>query len=283
MFLGPDGLRPGWRVFLFVALVLVAIAVPLAAASVAARALHVHVVPWLGAVASETVALGAALGATAVMARLERRSAWSYGLRDARWKRRVAAGAAWGVAFMSLEIVLLLATGRASVARSSSAPAVAIGFALVWAYAFVCTGLFEEIAFRGYALATLARTRLGFWPAAIVLAAIFGALHGVNGGEAAAGEVAAGLFGLALTIAIRVTGSLWWAIGLHAGWDWAESYVWGVPDSGQVVQGTFLNVHAGGPAWLSGGTAGPEASVLVLVPLILIPLAAWRERSAVAA
>ncbi|MBV8150943.1 MAG: CPBP family intramembrane metalloprotease [Candidatus Eremiobacteraeota bacterium] len=267
----------------FVTIMLALIVIPLLALTALFRALHLHVAGWEGQLLSETVALGGALGATAVMARIERRSVWSYGLRDGQLGRRVAAGALCGIALMSLEMALLFATGHLRVQPAVTALGPAIGFLALWTYVFAATGVFEEVAFRGYMLVTLARTRLGFWGAAVLLAVVFGAVHGVNGGEALVGEVAAGLFGLALAFAIRVTGSLWWAIGLHAGWDWTESYVWGVPDSGQVVPGTFLNAQLSGPHWLSGGTVGPEASVFVLIPLALIPLLAWRERSAVAA
>ncbi len=58
------------------------------------------------------------------------------------------------------------------------------------------------------------------------------------------------------------------AVGMHAGWDWAQSYFYGVPDSGTLTTGHLLNSDYHGPEWLSGGSAGPEGSVLVLVLLI---------------
>ena len=264
--------------FLFVLFTVALIFIPLFVLTRVFAALHAHTGAALGQFISETVALGGVLGATVLMARIERRSPLSYGLRDAQWRRRVALGTLWGLALMTLEMALLALCGSLRLQRPVLALGPALGYLVLWAYVFAATGMFEELAFRGYPLVTLARSRLGFWGAAVLLSIIFGAVHGVNGGEALVGEIAAGLFGFALIVSIRATGSLWWAIGFHAGWDWTESYVWGVPDSGTTIPGTLLNAHLSGPVWLSGGTVGPEASVLVLVPLAALVWVATRER-----
>src|SRR6185312_12636385 len=97
-------------------------------------------------------------------------------------------------------------------------------------------GFFEEYSFRGYALNALTEG-LGFWPAAILLSIAFGAVHLGNPGEAWVGALSAGLIGLFLCFARFRTGSLWFAVGLHAAWDFSESFLFGVPDSGIVSQG----------------------------------------------
>ena len=99
----------------------------------------------------------------------------------------------------------------------------------------------------------------------MALSALFGGLHLGNKGESWRGALAAGLIGLFFCFTLRRTGNLWFAVGLHASWDWAESYFYGVPDSGTMVQGHLLNPSFHGPAWLTGGTVGPEGSVLVFV------------------
>src|SRR5581483_6729785 len=52
-------------------------------------------------------------------------------------------------------------------------------------------------------------------------------------------------------------------VGFHAAWDWGETYFYSVPDSGQVFPGHLLNSSFHGPRWLSGGSVGPEGSVLL--------------------
>jgi membrane protease YdiL (CAAX protease family) len=48
------------------------------------------------------------------------------------------------------------------------------------------------------------------------------------------------------------TKSLWWAIGLHAGWDWGQSFFYGVPNGGWIMKGHFLAAHATGHPLYSG-------------------------------
>jgi hypothetical protein len=113
----------------------------------------------------------------------------------------------------------------------------------------------------------------GFWQAAWVTSTIFGYVHTGNSGENWIGIFAAALIGFVFCVSVRVTGSAWWAIGCHASWDWAETYFYGTADSGMVARGHYLNTSpAGNPLW-SGGTDGPEGSVLVL-GVILLMLAA---------
>jgi membrane protease YdiL (CAAX protease family) len=68
--------------------------------------------------------------------------------------------------------------------------------------------------------------------------------------------------GLFWCLTLRRTGSLWFAVGMHASFDFAETFLYSVPDSGMKFPGHLSNATLQGPAWLTGGTAGPEASVL---------------------
>jgi len=86
------------------------------------------------------------------------------------------------------------------------------------------------------------------------------------------GIFAAALIGFVFCVSVRVTGSAWWAIGCHTAWDWAETYFYGTPDSGFVTQRHFLTTSPIGNTLWSGGTDGPEGSLLV-APVILLLLA----------
>jgi len=117
--------------------------------------------------------------------------------------------------------------------------------------------------------------RSGFWQAAWVTSTLFGYIHTGNNGEDPIGIFAAALIGFAFCVSVWVTGSAWWAIGCHAAWDWAETYFYGAADSGNVASGHFLTTTtntASNILW-SGGTDGPEGSLLVL-PVILLLLVA---------
>jgi hypothetical protein len=113
----------------------------------------------------------------------------------------------------------------------------------------------------------------GFWNAAWLTSTLFGAAHTGNNGENWIGIFAAAFIGFAFCVSIWVTGSAWWAIGCHAAWDWAESYFYGTADSGFWAQGHLLTSKAAGDPLWSGGTDGPEGSLLV-IPIVLL-LIAW--------
>jgi uncharacterized protein len=125
-------------------------------------------------------------------------------------------------------------------------------------------GLLEEYLSRGYALYTLA-DGVGFWPAAIVMAVLFAWAHMSNGGENRVGIVGVFMFAIFAAATLRRTGNLWLAVGAHAGWDWGQSFFYGVSDSGLQLPGHLFNPHIQGPNWLSGGSVGPEGSVLTLI------------------
>ena len=112
----------------------------------------------------------------------------------------------------------------------------------------------------------------GFWQAAWVSSTLLGYVHTGNAGENWIGIFAAAAIGFVFCVSVWVTGSAWWAIGCHAAWDWAETFFFGTADSGNVASGHFLTSTPAGAALWSGGTAGPEGSLLIL-PTILLLLA----------
>ena len=130
---------------------------------------------------------------------------------------------------------------------------------------FPCLILYQKLAARS-----------AFWQASWVSSTFFGLVHTFNGGENSRGIFAASCIGLVFCVSIRVTGSVWWAIGCHTAWDWAETYIYGAADSGLPAQGHLLSVAPTGNSSLSGGADGPEgslfaiAAVLLLLALVLI-------------
>ena len=147
-------------------------------------------------------------------------------------------GCVIGLAEISLLIALIAAGGGYSFGTITLDGTALFGWAAYWAVFFLFVGLAEEFAFRGYSQATLARL-MGFWPAAIALSIAFGAIHLTNQGENAIGI--AGIVGTAMVLAltIRRTGNLWIAVGWHAAFDFGETFLYSVPDSGTVLQAIF--------------------------------------------
>jgi membrane protease YdiL (CAAX protease family) len=143
-----------------------------------------------------------------------------------------------------------------------------VKFAAFWGMFFLLVGFFEDFLFRGYSQFTLTRA-IGFWPAALFLSCLFGWTHRGNQGEQWMGLLAAAAIGLFFCLTLRRTGNLWFAVGFHAAWDWGETFVYSVPDSGTLFPGHLLKSSFHGPRWLTGGSVGPEGSMLCFVVIAL--------------
>jgi len=157
-----------------------------------------------------------------------------------------------------------------------------LAYGAIWGLVFLLVGLAEEGMLRGYLQYTLTRGLNFFW-AAVILSIAFGAIHSRNPGESPFGLFGAMIIALIFCFSLWLTGSLWWAVGIHAAWDWMQSFVLGVPDSGLRVQGHLLASHPAGAALWSGGTTGPEGSLYSLPILLIITVGlylAWGKKPA---
>jgi uncharacterized protein len=113
----------------------------------------------------------------------------------------------------------------------------------------------------------------GFWDAAWVTSVLFGAGHTGNSGESWVGIFSAAGIGLVFCVSVKLTGSVWWAIGCHAAWDWGQSYLYGTPDSGLMARRHLLNSgYSQQHVIWSGGSTGPEGSILIIPIMVLILL-----------
>ena len=220
------------------------------------------------AIARESVFLAVVALPTLLVACLERRSILSYGLAGRFTMRYFAVGLAWGLVCLSLLIVMLSATGHLAIDGRQLHGLAVLQYGMLWAGCFFLVGLTEEMLFRGYLQSALTRL-IGFWPAAVVLSTLFGVSHLRNSNEALFGIAVVALGGAFFTVGLRRTGSLWWAIGFHTAWDWSQSFLYGVPDSGILIADTLLLSHPVGDPMLSGGKVGPEGSILLLPVLSL--------------
>ena len=222
--------------------------------------------------------LACALFATWVMARIEGRSWLDFGLRGGpRAARHFGQGLLVGLGSMiALALAIHLAGGMTI--RPATLGPEAVGFGCLWAIGFLGVGLFEETLFRGYLLRRLDEAT-PFPTAAIVTSLLFGLAHLSSGFDAGLALIDAVLVGGILALSVQITGSLWWAIGFHAAWDWIESWGLGAADSGIRAEGALFHADPAGSVWLSGGASGPEGSVLTFaVGAVALVLLAWRMR-----
>jgi membrane protease YdiL (CAAX protease family) len=279
IFVGPNGIRAGWRLFVATALFW-GLLVSLQAGLMRIPAVHA----WVDRSSTEAVtpaliffsegpSVLCLMLSVWVMALIERRSFADYGLPGNEvFGKRFWQGVPYGLAMLTLLMALIEVFHGFSLDGVALRAGEAVRYGFLYFLGFILVAIFEDFSFRGYMQATLA-SGVGFWPAAILLGIFFGAPHLANSGESQWGALMAGAFGLLEAFSLRRTGNLWFAIGLHASWDWGETYLYSVPDSGLLAQGHLLNASFHGPKWLTGGSVGPEGSALVLPVLMLSALA----------
>jgi membrane protease YdiL (CAAX protease family) len=210
--------------------------------------------------------------ATWIVSRMEKRPLSDYGIPPRGiFGLRFWEGALWGFAMLSAILLILRVSGHFQIDSVALAGGAVVRYALGWGAVFLAVAVHEELGFRGYWLFSFAR-RLGFWRSALFTSVVFGAAHLGNPNENVLGILQVVVIGLLFCLMIRRTGTLWFALGFHAAWDWAETFFFGTPDSGLLGVGRYLNTSVQGPKWLTGGSAGPEGSVIAFVVLLLCAL-----------
>ena len=261
LFAGPEGLRLVWRFLLYLAMAIgIAFLLGDLLHSVQSGLNRL----WVSMLAEIQLLIAAVVPAL-IMARIEKRPFGAYGLPPrVAFGKLFWLGMVWGLVALTILILVLRSTSVFYFGGLALHGLRVLKFAAFWGVFFLLVGVFEEFLMRGYTLFTLSKA-FGFWPAAIVLSILFGAIHLANQGEAWIGAAAAGVIGFFFCLTLRRTGNLWFAVGFHASWDWGETYLYSVPNSGTVATGHLLRSSFHGSSWITGGSVGPEGSVLVFV------------------
>ncbi|MFP5237096.1 MAG: type II CAAX prenyl endopeptidase Rce1 family protein [Acidobacteriota bacterium] len=327
VFMGPQGLRAGWSIVIFLAIFSVlAMGLNSAAHYVMLHFFHSKAgtgqMTANGTILSEGLAVLSLWIAARLMALIERRSVWDYNLNGPNRVRYFAQGLVAGFVALSVLVGSMAAGGWLHLGATTLNTAEMVKYAIAWAIAFLLVGCMEEGLARCYLLFTLGRglnfwwglglvafmcglfslnhkanglwgaysiallglipclilqmrnaPSTGFWCAAWVTSVFFGGGHTGNGGENWIGIFAAAAIGFVFCVSVYVTKCAWWAIGCHAAWDWGETYFYGTADSGMKATGNLLTATPMGNVLWSGGTDGPEGSLLVLAVILLLLIA----------
>jgi hypothetical protein len=197
------------------------------------------------------LSFGAALLAAWIMSRIERQPFHEYGLSwNTKFMKYFWQGVLWGFGASLLMVILLRLFGAASFEGVALHGQTLVKFALLWAAAFLLLGFAEEFAYRGYSQTTLT-DGMGFWPAAVLLSAVFGAVHYFfKPMESWMDGLSVGLFGLFWCFTLRRTGTLWFAIGFHAMSDYADMVLFAQPNTGRASLDTCSTFPIMGPSGL---------------------------------
>jgi len=279
IFIGPDGkLRAGLRAIVFFAATfgLLTLAQIYFLGSIADR-LHIGQELSAGAIALNEIAIFVvALLVTALFALYERRSIGSYGMPIARaFSGDTLAGFIAGIVMAGAVAAGMIALGGMQVSGLALTGQALAMAGLAWLGANVCVGIAEELWFRAYFLQTLWRS-IGFWPGAAAVALVFAALHYFfKDGENVWDVITLVSLSLLMSWSVLRSGTLWFAVGFHIAFDFMQFFVIGTPNGNQVPQGHMLNASFHGPAWLTGGVLGTEASFLMYPAITLLWLYVW--------
>ena len=269
--IGSDGLRAGWRFLLFAFGIVLGtwfVEEPLARFLARSFAIKLDELSAPVILIRKFVLCVSVFLVTAIAATLERRRPDSYGLPV----QQAFGKFFWKGMFAGLLVVMFVA-GAMILSGGMALHGLALHgseiarLGLLWLGANILVGIGEEYTFRGYALRSLWRGG-GFWPAALITSALFAGDHLEKPGENAMDIGMIFFGGLILCLSVRQTGSLWWAVGWHAAFDFGQLFLIGTRNGGYMPLGHLFEVTFPGPAWLNGGELGTEASIF-MVPAVI--------------
>jgi membrane protease YdiL (CAAX protease family) len=196
----------------------------------------------------------------------------AYELSGTAWHREFGIGTLLGAGMVIL-IVGLLAVFGAYRVESVNGPQVLLGRLFRYGQgAFIEDLLFTVIIFR--LLEELAGTVIAY----VLVSLLFGGLHLLNDFATPTGGLFIAIQEITLLAPFILTRRLWMTWGVHLFWNYFQSGVFGLNNSGMAHHG-FLEPVVTGPVWLTGGEFGIESSVVGLainlavgVPLLLMAI-----------
>jgi membrane protease YdiL (CAAX protease family) len=176
------------------------------------------------------------------------------------WARETGAGFLISFVLVSSIVALLAVFGCYRIVSLSEAPGVAVDLL----FKFFMGAFLEELLFR-LVLFKLTEELLGSWSALALQALLFGFSHLANENATVFTCLAIAIIGgLLYTAAYMYTRRIWFPLGLHLGWNYFQSGIFGMPNSGSAYEGLLIP-QITGPAWLTGGTFGIEASYVAIL------------------
>jgi membrane protease YdiL (CAAX protease family) len=273
-FWNPDEnrLRAGWRIILFLIIVPVML-----------RTLVVVIKPFIGGTLEDQmvswVFRGVLVVITATLAVwmsrrfFDKRSVSSLGLRlDGKAILDGLVGLALSGLMVAIVFGVLLYSGLLEVKEigwtgSGTSPILAI---LLWFFGIgAAVGWSEELIFRGYLLQNL-RDGVGMMWAVTLSCIFYGLVHMLNPNSTLLSGLLISIIGYLRIFGWLRSSQLWLSMGMHAGWNFFQGPIFGFSFSGYGSE-SLIKQSVIGPDWITGGSFGPEAGIVV-VPVVLLGL-----------
>jgi membrane protease YdiL (CAAX protease family) len=254
-----------WRLSQWAPFRLLCFAGAIMVVAIAAKILTLLLVPPLPSPMHEPLTLVrncllpiAMFGVYALLVRiLEHRAATELAIR--KGAPALVAGSVIGTLLMATVYLILFGLGSAKFAPGTGLN----GFAYAMLHT-MAAAMGEELLFRAVLFRIIEEVS-GTTVALVISAAIFGILHAANPGATAFSIVALTLeAGILLALAYALTRNIWLAVGIHMSWNFTQGYVFGAEVSGNSQPYSILKASMSGSGLLTGGSFGPEGSVIAL-------------------
>lgn len=271
LFLNPTEhrLRAGWRIMVMSLFLIASLLIysPLAIV-VLAISMDADVVLFVSTLYS---ALAFTTAVFAARWLIDRRSLAGLGLFRSR-KAWVDLFVGIGIAGLMMALIFILEFLLGWVTFSNSSPeshptSEIVSGLTVALLTFILVGWSEELLFRGYLLVNF-REGLNWVWAMVLSSVIFAVAHAMNPNASWQAMVGLSLSGVFFAYTTLWSRGLWLPIGLHIGWNFFESTVFGFSVSGY-DNFSFLQINQSGPESMTGGAFGPEAGLILLPALAL--------------
>lgn len=134
----------------------------------------------------------------------------------------------------------------------------------------------EELAMRVYLFQTI-RERYGFWIALLVNAVYFGALHLANTGFTAVSMLSIVAIAVFFTLIMQCFDSFWMVTMIHAGWNFMQNFILGLPNSGIVSEKSVFFLEAARDSFFYSSAFGIEGAwPAVIVCVLASGLFLWK-------
>ena len=203
--------------------------------------------------------------------KVEKRPIRTLGFYKENFLSNLLKGFCLGLALFLLTLLGLVALGQYRFESINSNP-YSLAFVIFTIPFWILQGTTEEVVARTWLLPQLAsRTNLKL--AVLISSLFFTLLHMGNSGLTPLSLVNLFLFGVAMSLYLLKTDTVWGVAGIHGAWNFAQGNLFGILVSGQSSGTSIMKfTPQGNQDWLSGGSFGIEGSIVSSIILFLLIL-----------
>ena len=203
--------------------------------------------------------------------KVEKRPIRTLGFYRENFLSNLVKGFGLGLALFLLTLLGLVALGQYRFESIHLNP-YSLAFVVFTIPFWILQGTAEEVVSRAWLLPQLAsRTNLKL--AVLISSLFFTLLHMGNSGLTPLSLMNLFLFGVAMSLYLLKTDTIWGIGGIHGAWNFAQGNLFGVLVSGQSSGTSIMKfTPQGNQDWLSGGSFGIEGSIVSSIILFLLIL-----------